>query len=192
MKKFALVTGGSRGIGREISLRLAERGISVAVNYLQDCAAATETVRQARACGVKALAVQADVSRPDEVRRMTDEVKREFGALDIFVNNALGDLIGFLQPPMKVTLEQWDQAFGVQARAFLVGVRETTAIMRDAGRIIAISYWPGSHGGGFLPYFAMGTNKAALEAMCRISPWRSRRATLRSTRSARASPTTAS
>ena len=98
---------------------------------------------------------------------MTDEVKREFGALDIFVNNALGDLIGFLQPPMKVTLEQWDEAFGVQARAFLIGVRETTAIMRDGGRIIAISYWPGSHGGGFLPYFAMGTNKAALEAMCR-------------------------
>ena len=58
-----------------IALRLAERGISVAVNYLQDCAAATETVRRARACGVKALPVQADVSRPDEVRRMTDEVE---------------------------------------------------------------------------------------------------------------------
>jgi len=167
MKKLALVTGGSRGIGRGIVLRLAERGVSVAVNYLQDSAAAAETVKRARANGVEAFAVQADVSRPDEVRRMVAEVKKEFGSLDIFVNNALGDLIGFMQPPMQVTLDRWDEAFGVQARAFLVGVHETATMMRDGGRIIAISYWPGSHGGGFLPYFAMGTNKAALEAMCR-------------------------
>ncbi len=167
MTKYALITGGSRGIGRGIALRLAERGYCVAVNYLQDGKAASDVVTRAQAHGVKAFAVQADVSRPDEFRRMVGDVKKEFGALDVFVANALGDLVGFMQPPMQATLDRWDEAFGVQARAFLVGVHETATILRDGGRIVAISYWPGSHGGGFLPYFAMGTNKAALEAMCR-------------------------
>jgi len=167
MSRYALITGSSRGIGRGIALRLAERGIGVAVNYLQDEAAANDTVARAKAHGVKAFAVQADVSKPEDIRRLACEVKKAFGALDIFVSNALGDLIGFMLPPMQMTLDRWDEAFGVQARAFLVGVQETSALMRDHGRIVAISYWPGSHGGGFLPYFAMGTNKAALEAMCR-------------------------
>lgn len=83
------------------------------------------------------------------------------------MNSALGDLLGFLRSPMEVSLDQWDTAYHAQARAFFVGVREFSNLMRDQGRIIAISYWPGSHLGGFLPYFAMGTNKAALEAMCR-------------------------
>ena len=167
MSRFALVTGSSRGIGRGIALKLAERGVAVAVNYLRDDAAARDTVDRAQAFGVKAFAVQADVSRPEDVKRMVMEVRSQFGSLDIFVNNALGDLIGFMQAPMQASLDKWDEAFAVQARAFLVGVHETAPILRDGGRIVAISYWPGSHGGGFLPYFAMGTNKAALEAMCR-------------------------
>ena len=139
----------------------------MAINYLNDEASARATVAQVEARGARGFVVQADVSRPEDVSRMISEVRREFGALDIFVNNALGDLLGFLQPPMAVTLEQWDMAFNAQARAFFVGVREAISLLRDRGRILAISYWPGSHAGGFLPYFAMGTNKAALEAMCR-------------------------
>jgi NAD(P)-dependent dehydrogenase (short-subunit alcohol dehydrogenase family) len=167
MSRSALITGSSRGIGRGIALRLAERGYDVAINYLQDEQAARDAVSRAKASGVKAFAVQADVSKPEEFRRLACEVKKTFGTLDVFVANALGDLIGFMQPPMQATLDRWDEAFAVQARAFLVGVHETSSFMRDKGRIIAISYLPGSHGGGFLPYFAMGTNKAALEAMCR-------------------------
>jgi enoyl-[acyl-carrier protein] reductase III len=107
------------------------------------------------------------VSKPNELNRMIERVRQQFGQLDIFVSNALGNLLGFMSPPFQVTIEQWDEAFQVQSRAFLLGVREVTGLMRDGGRIISISYWPGSHLGGFLPYFAMGTNKAALEAMCR-------------------------
>ncbi len=117
--------------------------------------------------GAEGFIIRADVSRPDELSRMAGEVREKFGTLDFFVNNALGNLLGFMSSPMEVTIEQWDEAFQSQARAFFVGVREVAGLLRDRGRIMALSYWPGSHLGGFLPYFAMGTNKAALEAMCR-------------------------
>jgi NAD(P)-dependent dehydrogenase (short-subunit alcohol dehydrogenase family) len=165
--KYALVTGGSRGIGRGIAIRLAERGAAVAINYLQDEGAARATLERVREVGGEGFLVRGDVSRPEELSAVAGEVRDRFGALDILVNNALGDLLGFMSPPLQVTLEQWDTAFQVQARAFFTAVRETEGLLRDRGRIIAISYWPGSHTGGFLPYFAMGTNKAAIEAMCR-------------------------
>ena len=165
--KLALVTGGSRGIGRGIALRLAERGATVAVNYVSDEGAANQTLNGIRETGADGFLVRADVSKPDELREMIARVKERFGALDIFVNNALGNLLGFMNAPLAMTLEQWDEAFNVQARAFFVGVQEVAPVLRDGGRIMALSYWPGSHLGGFQPYFAMGTNKAALEAMCR-------------------------
>lgn len=165
--KFALVTGSSRGIGRGIALRLAERGAAVAVNYFEDEAAAQATVAKVRERGAEGFAVRADVSRPDDVTRLVGQVRETFGALDVFVHNALGNMLGFMSPPLAATLDQWDEAFHCQARAFFVGVRDVAGLLRDRGRIVALSYWPGSHLGGFLPYFAMGANKAALEAMCR-------------------------
>ncbi len=165
--KFALVTGSSRGIGRGIALKLAEKGAAVAVNYLKDEAAAQDTLSRIRELGAEGFIIRADVSRPDELSGMVGQVREKFGTLDIFVSNALGDLLGFMSSPLQVTLEQWDEAFHSQARAFFVGVREVAGRLQDRGRIVALSYWPGSHTGGFLPYFAMGTNKAAMEAMCR-------------------------
>ena len=165
--KFALVTGSSRGIGRGIAVRLAERGATVAVNYLDNEAAGRDTLAMVRDHGADGVALRADVSRPEELARLVGEVHGTFGALDVFVHNALGNLLGFLAPPFALTLEQWDEAFQAQARAFYVGMREVASHLRNGGRVVALSYWPGSHLGGFQPYFAMGTNKAALEAMCR-------------------------
>jgi NAD(P)-dependent dehydrogenase (short-subunit alcohol dehydrogenase family) len=165
--KFALVTGASRGIGRGIALRLAERGAAVAINYRENENAANEVVHLIKERGGEAFAVQADVTNTDELAGLVEQVQQNFGALDIFVHNALGDLLGFMAPPMAVTLEQWDAAFQCQSRAFLTGVQQAATVMRENGRIVAISYWPGSHLGGFSSYFAMGTNNAALEAMCR-------------------------
>lgn len=159
--KFALVTGASRGIGRGIALKLAEKGVTVAVNYLKDEAAANDTLSKIKALGADGFIVQADVSKPEDITRMTAAVKEKFGALDIFVSNALGNLLGFMSPPLQVSLAQFDEAFHVQSRAFLVGVQNVSTLLKEGGRIIAISYWPGSHCGGFLPYFSMGTNKAA-------------------------------
>jgi NAD(P)-dependent dehydrogenase (short-subunit alcohol dehydrogenase family) len=165
--KFALITGSSRGIGRGIALKLAEKGVTVAVNYLKDETAANDTLAKIKELGSDGFIVQADVSDPKDIARMVGEVRERFGKLDIFVSNALGNLLGFMSAPLQVSLEQWEEAYKAQSRAFLVGVQEVAGLIIDKGRIVATSYWPGSHAGGFLSYFAMGTNKAAVEAMCR-------------------------
>src|SRR6059036_2634799 len=105
--KHALVTGSSRGIGRGIVLKLAEHGVKVAVHYYKNREAATDTLAQVRDRGADGFRVQADVSRPEEIRRMFNEVQSGLGGLDIFVNNARPDLPGFYQRPLDITLEQW-------------------------------------------------------------------------------------
>src|SRR5437867_11892058 len=85
--KYALVTGGSRGIGRGIALKLAESGAKVAVHYYQKEDEAKATLEKVRACGSDGFVVQADVRKPDDIRRMFARVKSEFGSLDITVNN---------------------------------------------------------------------------------------------------------
>jgi NAD(P)-dependent dehydrogenase (short-subunit alcohol dehydrogenase family) len=93
--KHALVTGGSRGIGRGIALKLAAEEARVAVHYYQNEAAAKDTLDRVRKHGGDGLLVQADVSRPDEVRRMFAEVKTRFGSLDVFVAKARPELATF-------------------------------------------------------------------------------------------------
>jgi NAD(P)-dependent dehydrogenase (short-subunit alcohol dehydrogenase family) len=87
--KFALITGASRGIGRGIALRLAERGAAVAVNYRENEQAAEDTVGRIKELGGQALAIQADVTRPEELANLVRRAHADFGALDIFVHNAL-------------------------------------------------------------------------------------------------------
>ena len=145
----------------------AERGATVDVNFLQNEAAAADTVAQIKSRAGDAFSLQANVAHPDELVNLVRQVHERFGALDIYVHNALGDLLGFMSHPLQVTLEQWNAACQCQQQAFLVGVQTAAPLLRDRGRIVAVSYWPGSHLGGFLPYFAMGANKAGLEAMCR-------------------------
>ena len=161
--KHALITGGSRGIGRGIALKLAQSGVKVAVHYHQNEAAAKQTLAGVRERGSDGTLVQADVTRPEEIDRMFRKVKDEFGRLDIFVSEAPT----FFHPPMAITLEQWDTAFDSQARAFLVGAREAAALMSSGGRILAITYAQGSRTGGLQPWVGMGSAKAALESLVR-------------------------
>src|SRR5690349_22332092 len=86
--RVALVTGGGRGVGRAISLALAEDGADIAVNYRKDLEAAEETVAAIAAMGRKAIAYQGSVDRLDDDRRLVDEVAADFGTVDILVNNA--------------------------------------------------------------------------------------------------------
>ena len=86
--KTALVTGGSRGIGRACCLRLARAGANVAVNYCSNETAALETVRLVNEAGGRGLAVRADVSSADDVDRMIAAVTGELGPVDLLVNNA--------------------------------------------------------------------------------------------------------
>ncbi len=165
--KHALITGSSRGIGRGIALALAERGVKVAVHYYQNAAAANETLAQVRARGSDGFVVQADVAHPEAISRMFNQVRSEFGTLDIFVSNARPELPAFFQPPLEITLQQWDMAFDTQAKAFLLGAREAASLMADGGRIIAVTYAEGSRTGGLQPWVGMGSAKVALESLVR-------------------------
>ena len=165
--KYALVTGSSRGIGRGIAIKLAGKGARVAVHYYQNEDAAKVTLSKVRECGSDGFLVQADVCRHEDVGRMFGRVKAEFGKLDIFVHNARPDLPGFYIGPMNITVEQWDTALNSQAKAFLVGAREASQLMRDGGRIIGITYAPGGRFGSWQPWVAMGSAKAAMESLCR-------------------------
>jgi NAD(P)-dependent dehydrogenase (short-subunit alcohol dehydrogenase family) len=165
--KHALVTGGSRGIGRGIALRLAEGGARVAVHYHVNEAAPKETLERVRKHGAEGFLVQADVSRVADVERMFAEVGQRFGTLDILVNNARPELGRFYQPPMEITLEAWDHALDSQAKAFLVGVRQAAPMIGQGGRIVAVTYAPGAQKGTWQPWVAMGSAKAALESLVR-------------------------
>jgi NAD(P)-dependent dehydrogenase (short-subunit alcohol dehydrogenase family) len=127
--KHALITGSSRGLGRGIALKLAEKGVKVAINYRQDEAAAKDTLMKVRERGSDGLVIQADVSRPEDIRRMFNEVRTAFGGLDIFVSNALGELFTYYRPPLDLTPEQWDKAVDSQVKSFLVGAQEAARLM---------------------------------------------------------------
>src|SRR2546426_7257464 len=161
--KTALVTGGSRGIGRGIVLKLAQSGAKVAVHYYQKEDQAKASLEKLRAAGTDGFLVQADVCKPEEIRRMFAHVKSEVGALDIFVNNARPEVPTFYDGPMTISLDMFDFAMDSQAKAFLVAVREALPMMRDGGRIIAMTYSPGGRFGSWQPWVAMGAAKAALE-----------------------------
>ena len=164
---YALVTGSSRGIGRGIALKLAKNGVKVAINYRSNEAAARDTLDKVRENGSDGFIVQADVSRPEDISRMFDKVEEEFGKLDIFVSNARPEIPEFYQPAMELTLESWDMSIDSQAKAFLLGVQETSQVMGDDGRIIAITFAPGSRTGSWRSWAAMGSAKAALESLVR-------------------------
>ena len=165
--KHALITGSSRGIGRGIALKLAEKGAKVAVHYFQNQSAAQATLNKIRELGSDGFLIQADICKTEDVSRIFQQVKSEFGALDIFVSNARTEAPTFYEPPMQISLEKWDTACDSQAKAFLVAAREAAPLMREGGRIIAISYAPGGRFGSWQPWVAMGAAKAAMEVLVR-------------------------
>ena len=165
--RHALVTGGSRGIGRGIALKLAEQGVHVAINYLRDEASAKATLEQVRARGADGFTVQADVCQPQDIERMFARVEAEFGSLDIFINNARGEVSTFYQSAMTLTLDKWNSAMDSQGQAFLVGMQQADRLLTKGGRVIAISYTPGGMFGSWQSWTAMGAAKSALEVLMR-------------------------
>jgi 3-oxoacyl-[acyl-carrier protein] reductase len=151
--KKALVTGGSRGIGRGIALALAEAGCDVAVNYLSAREQANEVVEQIAAIGHKAIAIQADVSREEEVRRLVAEAETYLGQVDILVNNAG---INPITPLDQLGLEGWNYVLNANlTSAFLV----TQAVIpgmrkRKWGRLIMLSSIAAQTGGVIGPHYA--------------------------------------
>jgi NAD(P)-dependent dehydrogenase (short-subunit alcohol dehydrogenase family) len=148
-EKYALITGGSRGIGRGIALKLAEGGARVAINYVANEAAAKTTLAQVRERGGDGFVIQADVSQPDDIRHMFQAVQAEFGKLDIFVSNARPEIPDFYAPPLTITPEP------------------ASELLSEGGRIIAVTYAAGSRTGSWQAWIAMGSAKAAMESALR-------------------------
>jgi 3-oxoacyl-[acyl-carrier protein] reductase len=136
--KAALVTGGSRGIGRAICLELARQGARVAVNYQSNAALAEAVVAEIAAAGGEAFAIQGDVAEGDDAAALVKATVERFGALDILVNNAGITRDGLL---MRMSEEDWDAVHRTNLRgAFLVTKAAMRPMLRArGGRIINIT-----------------------------------------------------
>lgn len=137
--RVALVTGGGRGIGRAVALRLARDGIAVVVNYRGSAEAAAEVVREIEAAGGRATAVGADVSLAAEAASLVKATVDQFGRLDILVNNA-----GIARDnlAMRLSEEDWDAVLATNLKgAFLCSKAALRPLLkaREAGRIISMS-----------------------------------------------------
>jgi enoyl-[acyl-carrier protein] reductase III len=160
--KVALVTGGSRGIGRAIANRLAEAGCAVAINYIRHAAAASETAASLREHGARALTVRANVADPEEIASMFSTLRSEFGRLDILISNAAS---GVLRPALELTPRHWQWTMDINAGTLLPLTQNAVGLMADGGVIIAVSSLGAIRA---IPnYAAVGASKAALESLVR-------------------------
>jgi 3-oxoacyl-[acyl-carrier protein] reductase len=134
--KLALVTGGSRGIGRAIVERLAGDGAAVVFSFVRNQTAAEEVVTAVQAAGGMALAVRADLGRLVEVRRLFDQAEQHLGGLDILVNNASVVATASLA---EATEEDYDRVMAVNAKGTFFAIQQAARRLRDGGRIVNLS-----------------------------------------------------
>ncbi|CAM6126639.1 unnamed protein product [Calypogeia fissa] len=162
--KVALVTGGSRGIGREIALALAGDGASVVLNYAGNEAAANEAVGLIKATGAKAIAVKGDVSKEADVVATFDKAVEAFGAVHIVMHMA-GVLLDNYPLIVNTTEEEWDRTFTVNAKGAFLVCKEAAKRLGPGGRIVATS---SSLVGTLMPrYGAYSSSKGAVEVLAK-------------------------
>jgi enoyl-[acyl-carrier protein] reductase III len=160
--RVALITGGSRGIGRALAFSLAERGAVPIINYRRNEGAAVETLRGIEERGVESVAIRADLEQVDEIERMFSEVEERFGRLDFFVSNAAASNFRSL---MELKPHNLERTFNLNVRAFVVGTQRAVPLMQGWGRIVVLS----SYGSitAYPTYANLGSAKAAIEAWTR-------------------------
>ncbi|MGE0068371.1 MAG: SDR family NAD(P)-dependent oxidoreductase [Solirubrobacterales bacterium] len=160
----ALVTGGSRGIGRSCALAAARRGADVAITYVTNEEAAEATAEEIRALGRRATAIQGDVGSPDDNARAVEEAIAALGPLRYLVANAAAGTFGMTD---ELTVEQWDYTMEAHVRSLLTLAQAASPSMTDngGGAIVAISSL-GAHR-VYDAYAAFGTAKAAIETLVR-------------------------
>lgn len=134
--KVAIVTGASRGIGREIAERLAENGAKVVVNYASSPAKAEEVVSAIKQSGGEARAIQADIRQVAAIERLFGETIEAYGGIDILVNNAG---IMTTKPVAVMTEEDFDQQFAINVKGTYFAIQQAFHHMNSGGRIINFS-----------------------------------------------------
>jgi|ERR1043166_837850 enoyl-[acyl-carrier protein] reductase III len=160
--KIALITGGSRGLGRAIALKLAKSGCDVVIVYHNSHEEAEAVCNTIRGFGRKTQAIQADVSDPASISEAFVTLCQQFDRLDIVVSNAA---IGVLKPAMELTQKHWRRCLETNALALNSLAQHAVPMMPKGGRIIAMSSLGSVRA---IPHYAfIGASKAALEALAR-------------------------
>ncbi len=160
--KVALVTGGTKGIGKAIALKLASGGANVAVNYLRSRNAADETIAQMSELGGDHLAIRANIGNHEKMPKVYDEIRERYGRLDILISNAA---LGLFTSAMELNDKAWQLSMDTNAWAYLKGVQLASDMMPEGSKVVALSslgsfrYIPG--------YAAIGASKAAIETLTR-------------------------
>ena len=161
--QVALITGGSRGIGKAIAMRLASDGADIIINYKSDEASAKATAAEVEALGRRAMVIAADMRKPAEIKGMFKTLAETWDQLDILVHNAA---FGTMGPILRIGRYSWNATYETNVTAMLLLVQSAHKwLARKGGNIIGIS----SEGARtcFSEYTAIGTSKAALEALIR-------------------------
>lgn len=161
--KIAIVTGGTRGIGEAIVNVLAKKGASIVVNYTSSEDRAKSLVKQIIEAGGKAISIQADVGAVDGAKKIVDATIKEFGKIDIIVNNAA---VATFQGLDEVEIDEYERQYNVNVRGPLLLVKESKPHLQENGRIINISSVSARFGMPGSSIYA-GT-KGALESMSRV------------------------
>lgn len=162
--RVALVTGGSRGIGRAVALALADAGAAVAVNYRERADDARAVVDAIRTAGGRAMAIGADVSRSAEVSAMVAAVTRELGPVDVLVNNAG---LAIMRGVDDLTEEEFDRTIAVNLKSAFLCTQTVLPAMRTRkwGRIVNISSGAARGAGGVGVHY--NASKAGMEGLTR-------------------------
>ncbi|SEO09133.1 SDR family oxidoreductase [Paenibacillus sp. OK076] len=160
--KVAIVTGSSRGIGRTIAEQLAELGADVVINYASSPDKAEQVADIARQKGVRAITVQADLARKEDVERLFSETISQLGKVDILINNA-----GIMKttPLADVTEEEFDQQFAINVKGTFFACQQALKHMEDQGRIVNFS--TSVNGQMFPGYSVYAGTKGAVEQITR-------------------------
>ncbi len=162
--KVALITGGTRGIGKAIAIKFAERGFDLVLNYLRGRSNAEESKIELESYGVKVHLVKGNVKDLINIREMFRDIDSTFGRLDVFINNAAS---GVLRPLMELEESHWDWTQEINAKAYFFAAKEAAVLMErvGGGAIVALSSLGSIR---VLPnYVAVGVSKASLEAITR-------------------------
>jgi enoyl-[acyl-carrier protein] reductase III len=160
----ALITGGTRGIGRATALRFARQGMDVVLGYFSSRDTAREASREVEALGVRCLTVRGNVGQPESVEKLFDAAQETFGGLDVVVNNAA---LAAVRPALEIDVEAWRRTMDVNILAPFLAAKRAVALMAGRGGcIVNVSSLGASH---YLPlYTDIGACKAALESLTRM------------------------